>query len=90
MRWNRRPALVWAALGALALLVFSSADPHLHDELDGQGDHCVLCHAQDAAFVTPGLPASPDPAVCPVVVPVAVTCAHGVAPTGGGSRAPPA
>ena len=81
--------LPWAALGMLALLAFS-AGPHLHEEPEGQGERCVLCHAQDAPFVAPGLPANPDPAVRAAVVPVAVLHAHGTAPTGGGSRAPPA
>ena len=81
--------LPWAALGALALLAFA-AGPHLHDEVEGQGEHCVLCHAQDAPFIVSGLPANPDPAVCAAVVPVAVLRVHGITPTGGGSRAPPA
>ncbi len=81
--------LPWAALGVLALLAFG-AGPHLHDEFDGQEDHCVLCHAQEAPFVASALPATPDPAVRAAVVPVAVAHAHGITPTGGGSRAPPA
>ena len=81
--------LPWAALAVLVLLAFGAL-PHLHDEADRQGDHCVLCHAQDAPFIASGTPASPDPAVCAAAVPVAVVRAHGITPTGGGSRAPPA
>ena len=89
MRPNWRRMLPWVALAALALLAFG-ASPHLHDEFDGQEDHCVLCHAQEAPFVASALPATPDPAVRAAVVPVAVAHAHGITPTGGGSRAPPA
>lgn len=89
MRPNWRRMLPWAALGALALLVFA-AGPHLHDEVEGQGEHCVLCHAQDAPFIASGLPANPDPAVRAAVVPVAAPRVCGITPTGGGSRAPPA
>ena len=81
--------LPWAALAALAVLAFG-AGPHLHDEVEGQGEHCVLCHAQDAPFIASGLPANPDPAVRAAAVPVAVPRVHGITPTGGGSRAPPA
>jgi len=81
--------LPWAALAALALLALGVV-PHLHDEVDGHGEHCVLCHAQDAPFITPGLPANPDPAVRSADAPVAVLQVQGMTPTGGGSRAPPA
>ena len=85
---NWRRMLPWAALAALALLAFG-AGPHLHDEVEGQGEHCVLCHAQDAPFIASGLPANPDPAVRAAAVPVAVPRVYGITPTGGGSRAPP-
>lgn len=81
--------LPWAALGVLAVLAFG-AGPHLHEEADGFGEHCVLCHAQEAPFTAAGLAANPDPAVHAAVVPVAVLHADGITPTGGGSRAPPA
>lgn len=89
MRPNWRRVLPWAALGAVALFAFG-AGPHLHDEVEEQGECCVLCHAQEAPSTAAGLPANPDPAVLTAVVPVAVAHAHGIAPTGGGSRAPPA
>ena len=89
MRPNGRRALPWVALGALALLTFGAV-PHLHDEVDGQGDRCVLCHAQDAPFLASGLPANPHPAVHSAALPVATLRVRGVTPTGGGSRAPPA
>ncbi len=89
MRPNWRRMLPWAALGVLGLLAFG-AGPHLHDEVDGQGERCVLCHAQDAPFIVSGLPATPEPAVRAAAVPVAVARAQGITPTGGGSRAPPA
>ena len=89
MRPNWRRMLPWAALGLLALLAFG-AGPHLHDEGEGQGERCVLCHAQEAPFTAADLLANPDPAVRAAVVPVAVLHAHGITPTGGGSRAPPA
>ena len=85
--WRRM--LPWAALGALALLAFHAA-PHAHDEAEGLGDHCVLCPAQDTPFIVSGLPANPDPAVRPAVLPVAVSPTHAMPPLGGGSRAPPA
>lgn len=81
--------LPWAALLALALLAFATV-PHLHDEVAGQGEHCVLCLAGDAPFVASGLPGNPDPATLPATVPVAVGEVHGITPSGGGSRAPPA
>ena len=84
-----RRMLPWAALAALALLALGVV-PHLHDEADGHGEHCVLCHAHDAPFVAPGLPANPEPAARSAGVPVAVLHVHGMTPTGGGSRAPPA
>ena len=90
MRSNWRRKLPWAALAALALLAFAAV-PHLHGEVDGHGEHCVLCHAQDAPFIASGLPATPDPAVRAAAVPVAVPRIHGMMPAGGGgSRAPPA
>ena len=89
MRPNWRRMLPWAALVALALLT-CGAGPHLHDEVEGQGEHCVLCHAQDALFIASGLAANPDPPVHAAAVPVAALHAHGIPPTGGGSRAPPA
>ena len=89
MRPNWRRMLPWAALGMLALLAFG-AGPHLHDEVEGQGERCVLCHAQEAPVTAAGLLANPDPAVRAAIVPVAVAHAYGITPTGGGSRAPPA
>ena len=77
------------AVVALALLAFGTA-PHAHDEADGQGDHCSLCHAQDAPVIASGPSANPDPAVRSATVPVPVVHAHGTTPMGGGSRAPPA
>ena len=89
MRLNWRRTFPWAALAVLALLAVGAV-PHLHDEVDGQGEHCVLCHAQDTPFVAAGLPANPDPAVRTVVALAVEPHAHGITPTGGGSRAPPA
>lgn len=89
MRPNWRRMLPWAALGALALLAFG-AGPHLHDEADGQGERCALCHAQEAPFVGSALPVNPERATLAAVVPVAAVHAQGMTPTGGGSRAPPA
>ena len=89
MRPNWRRMLPWAALGVLAVLAFGAV-PHLHDEVDGQGGHCVLCHAQDAAFLASGLPATLDPAVYSAALPVAESRPTGMTPRGGGSRAPPA
>ena len=89
MRPKLRRVLPWAALGMLALLAFG-AGPHLHDEGEGHGERCVLCHAQDTPFNAVGLLAEPDPAVLAAAVPVAVAHVRGIAPSGGGSRAPPA
>ena len=89
MRPHLRRMLPWAALGMLALLAFG-AGPHLHHDSEGQGERCVLCHAHAAPITGVGLLANPDPAVFTAVVPEAVLHVHGIAPTGGGSRAPPA
>lgn len=89
MTLNWRRTLPWAALAALALLAVGAV-PHAHHEVEGQGEHCVLCHAQDAPLIASGPPANPDPAVRVAAVPVAVAHVHGMTPTGGGSRAPPA
>ncbi|MDE2711524.1 MAG: hypothetical protein OXI65_07180 [Acidobacteriota bacterium] len=85
VRWM----LTWAALAALAVLVLGGV-PHPHDEVEGHGEHCVFCHAQDALFVAPGPPANPDPVERATDVPVAPAPVHGRTPTGGGPRAPPA
>lgn len=84
-----RRMLPWAALAALALVVLGAV-PHQHDEVEGHGGHCALCHAQDALSVAPGPPANPDPVERAVEVPVAAMPVQGMTPTGGGSRAPPA
>ena len=90
MRSNWRRTLPWAALVALALLAVAAV-PHLHDEVDGHGEHCVLCYAQDAPFIAAGLQATPHPAVRAALVSAAAPRIHGMTPTGGGgSRAPPA
>ena len=90
MRLNWRRTLPWAALAALALLAVSAV-PHLHAEVEGSGECCVLCHAQDTPFVAAWLPANPDPAVRAAPVPVPVPHVRGMTPTGGGgSRASPA
>ena len=89
MRPNWRRMLQWVAVAAFALLAFGAV-PHLHDEADGQADRCVLCHAQDEPFIASDLVANPDPAVRLAAVAVAVPRVHGITPTGGGSRAPPA
>ena len=89
MRLDWRRVLPWAALAALALLALGGV-PHLHDGVEGHGEHCVFCHAQDAPFVAAGVPANPDPVVRSADVPVAAVHVHGMTPTGGGSRAPPA
>ena len=87
LQW--RKVLPWAALAAFLLLAVS-AFPHLHDEVDEQPDHCVLCHAQDAPIIASGLLASPDPVVLSAALPVAPPRIRGMTPAGRGSRAPPA
>ena len=89
MRLDWRRVLPWAALAALTLLALGVV-PHLHDEVEGHGEHCVLCYAQDAPSIASDLPANPDPAVRLADGPVAAVHVHGMTPTGGGSRAPPA
>lgn len=83
MRPNWRRTLPWAALAALAPLAAGAA-PHLHDEVDGQGEHCVPCHAEDAPFNASGLQPTPEPAVRAALLPVAGPRIHGTTPTGGG------
>lgn len=89
MKSHWRRVLLGGALAVLALAAFG-AGSHFHAETDVQGEHCVLCHAQDAPFIASGLPANPDAAVRAAVVPVAAPRVHASTPTGGGSRAPPA
>lgn len=80
--------LLCGALAAFALVVVSGV-PHLHHEIEGEGDHCVLCLAQDAPWLAIGLPANPDPVVRSAALPVAVPHAMETTRSGGRSRAPP-
>ena len=84
-----RQVLACGALAAFALVIVSSV-PHLHHEIEGEEDRCVLCLAQDAPSLATGLHANPDPVVRSAVLPVAVPGAVERTPSGGGSRAPPA
>ena len=81
--------LPWAALAALAVLALGVVS-HQHEEVEGHGEHCVVCHVQEALPIAPGLPPKPDPVVRSADVPVAAVHIHEMTPTGGGSRAPPA
>ena len=82
--------LKWGAVLALALLALASA-PHLHDELEGNDDSCVLCHVHHTPYITSIVDqAVPEPVAVHTDVPFALEHARDEALEGHGSRAPPA
>ncbi len=89
MRRSRSTLLRWGAVVALALLAVA-ATPHFHDEAEGRGDTCVLCHAQGSPLVASSVREHPDPAVGDSARSHAQGHARAAETEGHGSRAPPA
>ena len=81
--------LRWGAVVALALLAVA-ATPHFHDEAEGRGDTCVLCHAQGSTLIASSVHEHPDPAASGSACAHAQGHARAVVIAGHGSRAPPA
>ena len=59
MRRSRSTLLRWGAVVALALLAVATT-PHFHDEAEGRGDTCVLCHVQGSPLIASTVHESPD------------------------------
>lgn len=89
MRRSRSTLLRWGAVVALALLAVATT-PHVHDEAEGRGDTCVLCHVQGPPLIASSVHEHPDPAAGGS--PRAHVPGHARAAeiVGHGSRAPPA
>ena len=88
---SKTPAfLKWGAILALSLLALASV-PHLHDEIEGGDDSCVLCHVHHTPFLASIVAqAIPEPVAVFADVPFAFEHARDEAYEGHGSRAPPA
>ena len=89
MRRSWSTLLRWGAVVALALLAVATT-PHFHDEAEGRGDTCVLCHAQGPPLVASSVHEHPDPAASGSACAHAQEHARAVVIAGHGSRAPPA
>ena len=89
MRRSRSTLLRWGAILALALLAVA-ATPHFHEEAEGRGDTCVLCHVQGPPLIASIVHEHPDPAVAGGVRAPAQGHARAAEIEGHGSRAPPA
>ena len=61
MRRSPSALLRWSAVVALALLTVATT-PHVHDEAEGRGDTCVLCHVQGSPLIASNVHQRPDPA----------------------------
>ena len=61
MRRSPSALLRWSAVVALALLAVATT-PHVHDEAEGRGDTCVLCHVQGSPLIASNVHEHPDPA----------------------------
>ena len=89
MRRSRSTLSWWSAVVALALLAVATT-PHVHDEAEGRGDTCVLCHVQGSPLIASTVHDRPDLAAGGRPRP----CGQGQAPAaeieGHASRAPPA
>ena len=59
MRRSRSTLLRWGAVVALALLAVATT-PHFHDEAEGRGDTCVLCHVQGSPLIASTVHENPD------------------------------
>ena len=89
MRRSRSTLLRWGAVAALLLLAVA-ATPHFHEEAEGRGDTCVLCHVQGSPLIASIVHEPPDPAVAGGVRAPAQGHARAAEIEGHGSRAPPA
>ena len=89
MRRSRSTLLRWGAVAALLLLAVA-ATPHFHEEAEGRGDTCVLCHVQGSPLIASIVHEHPDPAVAGGVRAPAQGHARVAEIEGRGSRAPPA
>ena len=89
MRPSRSTLLRWGAVVALALLAVATT-PHVHDEAEGRGDTCVLCHVQGPPLVAANAHEHPDPAARGSARAQAPGHARAAEIEGHGSRAPPA
>ena len=59
MRRSPSALLRWSAVVALAVLAVTTT-PHVHDEAEGRGDTCVLCHVQGSPPIASTVHESPD------------------------------
>ena len=89
MRRSPSALLRWGAIVALALLAVA-ATPHVHDEAEGRGDTCVLCHVQGAPLIASNVLEHPDPAAGGSARAHVPGHARAAEIAGHGSRAPPA
>ena len=89
MRRGWSTLLRWGAVVALALLAVATT-PHVHDEAEGRGDTCVLCHVQGPPLVVSNVHEHPDPAAAGSARAHAPGHARATEIEGHGSRAPPA
>ena len=89
MRRSRSTLLWWSAVVALALLAVATT-PHVHDEAEGRGDTCVLCHVQDSPLIASNVHEHPDPTAGGSPCPCGRGHARAAEIEGNGSRAPPA
>ena len=89
MRRSRSTLLRWGAVAALLLLAVA-ATPHFHEEAEGRGDTCVLCHVQGSPPIASIVHEHPDPAVDGGVRAPVQGHARAAEIEGHGSRAPPA
>ena len=89
MRRSPSTLLRWGAVVALALLAVATT-PHVHDEAEGRGDTCVLCHVQGPPLFASNVHEHPDPAAGGSVRAHRHGHARVADVEGHGSRAPPA
>ena len=89
MRRSPSTLLRWGAVVALALLAVATT-PHVHDEAEGRGDTCVLCHVQGPPLIASSVHEHPDPAAGGSARAHAPAHVRAAKIEGHGSRAPPA
>ena len=89
MRRSRSTLEQWGAVAALVLLALA-ATPHFHEEAEGRGDTCVLCHVQGSPLIASIVHEHSDPALDAGVHAPALGHARAAEIERHGSRAPPA